>query len=112
MAQWVNCLQNNIFINPPPLPSLCDISEALYLVQPGLMTGGREADKMQVNFEIFKVGCWWCSNISGACHKLENDSMKLLSNKADAFCFALILLVSSKTLVKSSFSTPNFYLGS
>ena len=56
MAQWVNRLRNNIFINPPPLPLLCEISRALHLAQPGL-TAGRLADKIQVNFEIFKVGC-------------------------------------------------------
>ena len=28
MAQWVNHLQNNIFINPLPLPLLCEISGA------------------------------------------------------------------------------------
>ena len=39
MAQWVNCLQNNIFINPPPLPLLCEISGALHLAQPGLTAG-------------------------------------------------------------------------
>ena len=37
MAQWVNRLRNNIFINPPPLPLLCEISGALHLAQPGLM---------------------------------------------------------------------------
>ena len=61
MAQWVNRLWNNIFVNPPPLPLLCEISGALHLVQPGLtagrQAGGRQADKIQVNFEIFKVGC-------------------------------------------------------
>ena len=30
MAQWVNRLQNNIFINPLPLPLLCEISGVLY----------------------------------------------------------------------------------
>ena len=34
MAQWVNCLRNNIFVNPPPLPLLCEISGALHLAQP------------------------------------------------------------------------------
>ena len=56
MAQWVNRLRNNIFINPPPLPLLCEISGA----QLGLTAGwlaGRLADEIQVNFEIFKVGC-------------------------------------------------------
>ena len=68
MAQWVNHLWNNIFVNPPPLPLLCEISGALHLAQPGLTAGGRSgrqvgrlagwlADEIQVNFEIFKVGC-------------------------------------------------------
>ena len=56
MAQWVNCLRNSIFVNPPPLPLLCEISGALYLAQPRLMAS-RQADEIQVNFEIFKVGC-------------------------------------------------------
>ena len=60
MAQWVNRLRNNIFVNAPPLPLLCEISGALHLAQPGLTAGwlaGRLADEIQVNFEIFKVGC-------------------------------------------------------
>ena len=64
MAQWVNRLRNNIFVNPPPLPLLCEISGALHLAQLGLTAGrqaGRQAvhpaDEIQVNFEIFKVGC-------------------------------------------------------
>ena len=56
MVQWINSLQNKIFINAPPLPLLCKISGTLHLAQPGL-TAGRLADKIQVNFEIFKVGC-------------------------------------------------------
>ena len=56
MAQWVNHLRNKIFVNPPPLPLLCEISGALHLAQPGL-TAGRLSDEIQVNFEIFKVGC-------------------------------------------------------
>ena len=56
MTQWVNRLRNNIFVNPPPLPLLCEISGALHLVQPGIMAG-RLADEIQVNFKIFKVGC-------------------------------------------------------
>ena len=56
MAQWVNRLRNNIFVNPPPLPLLCEISGAVHLAQPGLMAG-RLAAEIQVNFEIFKVGC-------------------------------------------------------
>ena len=68
MAQWINRLWNKIFVNPPPLPLLCKISGALHLAQPGLTAGWlavrqagrpsvRPADEIQVNFEIFKVGC-------------------------------------------------------
>ena len=42
MAQWVNRLLNNIFVNPPPLPLLCEISGSLHLAQPGL-TGSWQA---------------------------------------------------------------------
>ena len=56
MAQWVNRLRNNIFVNPPPLPLSCEISGALHLAQPGL-TAGWQADEIQVNFENFKIGC-------------------------------------------------------
>ena len=45
MAQWVNRLRNNIFVNPPPLPLLCEISGALHLAQPDL-TAGRLADEI------------------------------------------------------------------
>ena len=44
MAQWVNRLRNNIFVNPPPLPLLCEISGALHLAQPGL-TAGRQTGR-------------------------------------------------------------------
>ena len=46
MAQWVNRLRNNIFVNPPLLPLSCEISGALHLAQPGLTAGwlaGRQA---------------------------------------------------------------------
>ena len=56
MAQWVNRLRNNIFVNPPPLPLSCENCGALHLVQPGLMAG-RQADEIQVDFENFKIGC-------------------------------------------------------
>ena len=39
MAQWVNRLRNNIFVNAPPLPLLCEISGPLHLAQPGLTAG-------------------------------------------------------------------------
>ena len=45
-----NRLQNNIFVNPLPLPLLCEISRALHLAQPGLTAGWQTK---QVNFEIF-----------------------------------------------------------
>ena len=45
MAQWVNRLRNNIFINPSPLPLSCEISGALHLAQPGL-TAGRQAGRL------------------------------------------------------------------
>ena len=32
MAQWVNCLWNNSFVNPPLLPLLCKISGALHFI--------------------------------------------------------------------------------
>ena len=39
MAQWVNRLRNNIFVNPPPLLLLCGISGVLHLVQLDLIPG-------------------------------------------------------------------------
>ena len=42
MAQSVNRLQNNIFVNALPLPLLCEISGAPHLEQLGL-TAGRQA---------------------------------------------------------------------
>ena len=39
MAQWINRLRNNIFVNPPPLPLSCEISGTLHLAQPGLTAG-------------------------------------------------------------------------
>ena len=55
MAQWVNRLRNNIFVNPPPLPLSCEISGALHLAKPGLTAGW--LTKIQADFEIFKIGC-------------------------------------------------------
>ena len=43
MAQWVNHLRNNIFVNLPPLPLSCEIFGALHLVQPDL-TAGRQTN--------------------------------------------------------------------
>ena len=58
MAQWVNRLRNNIFVNPLPLPLLCEISGAVHLAQPGLTAGwqaGRLADEIQVNLKFSKL---------------------------------------------------------
>ena len=52
MAQQVNHLRNNIFVNPPLLPLWCEISGALHLVQPGLMAGWQMKYRL-----IFKIGC-------------------------------------------------------
>ena len=50
MAQWMNLFRNSIFVNPPPLPVLCEISGPIDLAEPGLMAG-RLADEIQVNPE-------------------------------------------------------------
>ena len=58
MAQWVNYLRNNIFVNPLPLTLLCEISGALHLAQLGLTAGwlaGWLADEIQLIFENFKI---------------------------------------------------------
>ena len=58
MAQWVNCLRNNIFVNLPPLPLLCEISGAPHIAHPGLMAGrqaGRQASRRNtVEFRNFQ----------------------------------------------------------
>ena len=56
MAQCLSRIRNKILVNPPPLPLLFEISGALHPAQPGL-TAGRLANEIQVDFEIFKVGC-------------------------------------------------------
>ena len=39
MAQWVNRLRNNIFVNLPSLALLCEISGALHLAEASLTAG-------------------------------------------------------------------------
>ena len=56
MAQQVNRLRNNIFVNPPPLPLSCEISRALHLAELGL-TAGRQADDLRISFENLKLSC-------------------------------------------------------
>ena len=59
MAQWINVLRNNSFVNPMQLPLLSRNSRAIALVEPSLTAGwlagwlaGRQnADK----FQIFKI---------------------------------------------------------
>ena len=55
MAQWANRLRNNIFVNSPPLPILCEISGALHLAQPGLMAGRLAGRRNPVNFRKIKI---------------------------------------------------------
>ena len=62
MAQWINDLQNNSFVNPTRLPLLCRNSEAVALAEPGLITGWQAgwlsswlAEEMQVNFQFLKI---------------------------------------------------------
>ena len=39
MAQWINVLQNNRFINPTQLPLFCQKTGALAIVEQGLTAG-------------------------------------------------------------------------
>ena len=39
MAQWINVLRNNSFVNPMQLPLLCRNSRAVTLAEPGFMAG-------------------------------------------------------------------------
>ena len=57
MAQWVNRLQSNIFVNPLPLPLLCEISGALHLAQPGLAAGRQQAGRRNTG-KIQKFQSW------------------------------------------------------
>ena len=54
MAQWMNLHQNNSFVNRMRLSLFCEISGAVQLALVGLMAG-RLADKIQVNFENFRI---------------------------------------------------------
>ena len=54
MAQWINVLRNNSFVNPTRLPLLCRSSRAVALAEPGL-TAGWLADRRNAGkFQIFK----------------------------------------------------------
>ena len=54
MAQWANRLRNNIFVNPLPLPLLCEISGALHLAEPGFTAGWQAGRRNPVNFRKFQ----------------------------------------------------------
>ena len=55
MAQWINVLWNNSFINPTQLSLLCRNSRPVALVEPGL-TAGWQADRRNAGkFQIFKI---------------------------------------------------------
>ena len=53
MAQWINILWNNGFVNPTRLLLWCRNSRAIALAELGL-TAGWLADEMQVNFKFLK----------------------------------------------------------
>ena len=44
MAQWINVFRNNGFVNPTRLSLLCEETEALAIVEPGL-TAGRQSGR-------------------------------------------------------------------
>jgi len=54
MMQWIEHNWNKTFINLPSLPWKSEISGAIHLEHPSL-TAGRQADEIQVNFEIFTI---------------------------------------------------------
>jgi len=56
MMQWIECNLNKTFFNLRSLAWKSEISGAIHLAQQGL-TAGRQADEIQVNFEIFKIHC-------------------------------------------------------
>ena len=57
MAQWINVLQNNSFVNPMRLPLLCRNSRAVALAEPGLTAGWLAGRRNAGKFQIFKIHC-------------------------------------------------------
>ena len=55
MAQWINVLQNNSFVNPMRLPLLHRNSTAIAIMQPGLMAGWLASRQNVGKFQIFKI---------------------------------------------------------
>ena len=54
MAQWINVLRNNNFINPMRLPLLCRNYRAVALAKSGLTAGWLAGRRMQLNFKFLK----------------------------------------------------------
>ena len=57
MAQWINVLRNNGFVNPMRLPLLCRNSRAVALAEPGLTAGWLAGRRNAGKFQIFKIHC-------------------------------------------------------
>ena len=55
MAQWINVLQNNGFINPMQLPLLWEKTGALAIVEPGLTVGRSLGRRNCYKVRKFKV---------------------------------------------------------
>ena len=54
MAQWINVLRNNSFVNPTRLP-LCRNFRAVALAEPGLTAGWLAGRQNVGKFRIFKI---------------------------------------------------------
>ena len=54
MAQWINVLWNNSFINLTRLPLLCRNFKAIALAEPGLMAGRLAGKQNEGKFEFLK----------------------------------------------------------
>ena len=57
MAQWINVLRKNSFVNPTRLPLLCRNSRAVALAEPGLTAGWLAGRRNAGKFQIFKIHC-------------------------------------------------------
>ena len=95
MAQWVNRLRNNIFVNPLPLHLLCEISGALHLAQPGLTAGGQAGRQTKYSkFSKLAVG--------------RNIQLVALFNQGTASLQAFKLVFSGKVYCKVVFKVRKF----
>ena len=57
MAQWINVLWNNSFVNPMRLPLLSRNSRAVALAEPSLTAGWLAGRQNAGKFQIFKIRC-------------------------------------------------------